>query len=310
MSAAYVGRLAPSPTGDLHLGIARTSLVAWLDARAADGKLLMRIEDIDRPRNVDGSAARILEDLRWLGLDWDGPATLQSERFSRYEAALQTLADLGRTFACTCSRREIAAAASAPHGRSPRYPGTCREGFVEKPGRTPAIRLLTRPEDQVNHTDRLLGDASQNVFETVGDFVLRRADGMWAYQLAVTVDDLLQGVNVVVRGADLLDSTPRQILLRRLLDPSAAPLKSLHVPLVLGASGQRLAKRDGAPPVRALREAGVSAAQVIGKLAHSLGLLDAPQPISAQALVERWNLQRLRKEPVPLEPSAFLPRSS
>lgn len=286
----YVGRLAPSPTGRIHLGIVRTSLAAWLDARAHGGALLLRIEDIDTVRTVPGASDEIRYDLEWLGLDWDGPVVVQSERFDRYQAALDRLSAQGRTFGCTCTRREIALA-SAPHGPSedgPRYPGTCRGGFAPKPDRAPAIRLRTEPEDEVRHADRRLGPLDQNVYEAVGDFVLKRTDGLWAYQLAVTVDDLEQGVTCVVRGEDLAGSTPRQLLLRRLLDPAAGPLDSLHVPLMLGPDNKRLAKRSGSTTVAAHREAGSSAPVIIGRLAAELGLVPAGTVAWPGELVEAW----------------------
>lgn len=292
-----MGRLAPSPTGRIHLGIGRTSLAAWLDARAHGGRLLLRIEDIDRQRTVEGAADDIRADLEWLGLTWDeGPDVggpngpyVQSARDEIYEAALAHLAGLGRTFRCTCSRKEIAAA-SAPHGPSdegPRYPGTCRDAFRPKPGRTPAVRLRTEPGDEVHHTDRAVGDLSQAVDARVGDFVLRRADGLWAYQLAVTVDDLRQGVTCVVRADDLAGSTARQLLLRRLLDPGAAPLETLHVPLMRDEDGRRLAKRSGSTTVAAYREAGTTPEALIGRLAAGLGLGDGA-PAGPEAFVEAW----------------------
>lgn len=289
----YVGRLAPSPTGFVHLGIARSSLVAWLDARHAGGRLLMRVEDIDGPRTVDGAAARILEDLTWLGIDWDGPPVFQSDRDDRYHAALERLRDLGRTFFCTCSRKEVLAA-SAPHGEGgPIYPGTCRDGAKERPGRTPAIRLRTEVGDHVAHTDRLFGRIEENVDTAVGDFVLRRADGLWAYQLAVTVDDLEQGVTTIVRGADLLSSMPRQLLIRRLLDPDAPALDSLHVPLVRAADGRRLAKRDGAASIRALNE---TPEALVGNLGYSLGLIDRDEPMAAIELLAIYDPAKLSKD--------------
>lgn len=301
----YVGRLAPSPTGRIHLGIARTSLAAWLDARAAGGILLLRIEDIDTDRCVPGAADEIMRDLEWLGLSWDyGPDTgglhapyTQSERTDRYLAALDVLGEQGRAFLCTCSRKEIALTASAPHGPSdegPRYPGTCRDAFRPRPGRSPAVRLRTEPGDVVTHHDRALGALDQDVHAAVGDFILRRTDGLWAYQLAVTVDDLAQGVTTIVRGADLAGSTPRQLLLRRLLDADAGPVDTLHVPLMLGEDGQRLAKRSGSTTVAAHREAGRRPEAIIGELAAGLGLVPEGVEVRAEALVEVW--RKLQKE--------------
>lgn len=294
---SYVGRLAPSPTGRIHVGVARTCLAAWLDARRAGGRLLLRIEDIDRARTVEGAATQIMRDLEWLGLDWDGEVVFQSDRFDRYQAALDRLTAADRLYPCTCSRKEIALA-SAPHPgeEGPRYPGTCRGGFRPRPGRKPALRLRTLPGDVVAHVDRLAGAMEQDVFQEVGDFVVKRADEMWAYQLAVTVDDLEQGVTCVVRGSDLLFSTPRQLLLRRLLDPRAPALRTLHVPLLLGPGGKRLAKRDGAIAVADQREAGLSAPRLVGELAASLGLLSPGTEARPEELIELWAPERLLSE--------------
>lgn len=286
----YVGRFAPSPTGSMHLGIARTALAAWLDARAHDGRFLVRMEDIDAPRVVPGSAEGLLRDLEWLGLTWDDQVVFQSERQDRYLEALEALRGLDRLYACTCSRREIREA-SAPHGASdegPRYPGTCRNGARPRPERVPAIRFRTEPSDTVGHVDRRLGPLDQDVHEGVGDFILRRADALWAYQLAVTVDDLEQGITCVTRGEDLASSTPRQLLLRRVLAKSAAPLDTLHVPLLLGADGRRLAKRDGSFSVATARAEGTPAEVLVGRLAASLGLIEAPEPCPPDALIPAW----------------------
>ncbi len=294
--AGYVGRFAPSPTGRIHLGVARTCLAAWLDARRAGGRLLLRIEDIDLARTVPGASDALRRDLEWLGLGWDGEPVHQTDRFDRYRAGLAALEGLDRIYPCTCSRREIALASSAPHGASddgPRYPGICRAGTGLRPDRTPAIRLRTQPADAVVHVDRLRGSIEQNVFEAVGDFVLLRADGMWAYQLAVTVDDLEQGVTSIVRGADLLWSTPRQLLLRRLLEPDSQALSTLHVPLVLGPEGKRLAKRDGAVAIADQRAAGRTPEAVIGDLAASLNLVPSGTAISAAELIALWDPDRL-----------------
>lgn len=277
----------------MHLGVARTSLAAWLDVRARGGRILLRIEDIDTPRVVPGADRELQADLHWLGLDWDGDPTWQSQRDEHYRSAMEKLEGLGRVFRCTCSRKEIAA--SAPHEGEdgPRYPGTCRDHFQPREGRAPAFRLRTEVDDVVRHVDRRYGEIVQAVHEVVGDFVLRRADGLWAYQLAVTVDDLLQGINSIVRGADLLSSTPRQLLLRGLLDPAAPPLETLHVPLVLGPTGERLAKRDQAAAIASLRADGVTPEEVVGRLAASLGLVPAGTRIRAAELVPLWQVERI-----------------
>ncbi len=281
MSTAYRGRFAPSPTGDLHLGSAAAALVAWCAAREAGGTFVVRIEDLDRPRLVAGAEERQLADLRWLGLDWDegpdkggasGPYR-QSERAAAYAAALADLRTRGLVYPCDCSRREIAALVSAPHPGEdgPRYPGTCR---ASEPTRTwrrqPAWRF--RVESGVTVVeDKLLGRFEQDVEARVGDFVVIRADAVPAYQLAVVVDDLAMRISEVVRGADLLDSTPRQILLARALDGTVP--RHAHLPLVLAADGTRLAKREGGATIAELRAAGLSAPQLVGQLAAMLGLV-------------------------------------
>ncbi len=281
---AYRGRFAPSPTGDLHLGSLATALVAWLRARAADGVLLLRVEDLDAPRVVAGSEARQLADLRWLGLDWaEGPDVggtagpyRQSARHADYEAALARLAAAGHTYLCDCSRREIAAVASAPHAgdEGPRYPGTCRAyGMRARPFRRPPAVRLAVPPGRVVVDDAFQGRLCQDVAAEVGDFVLKRGDGIYAYQLAVVVDDLAMGVTEVVRGADLLASAPRQVLLAQLLGGQAPAFA--HVPLVVAADGARLEKRTPRHTLAACREAGVRPDALVAWLARTLGLVGA-----------------------------------
>ena len=305
----YVGRLAPSPTGLIHLGIARTSLAAWLDARAHHGRLVLRIEDIDRRRCRDEAEPEIRRDLEWLGLDWDeGPARggpagpyRQQDRFAIYHEALDRLQAEGRTFRCTCSRKEIARAASAPHGPSdegPRYPGTCRDQFRPREGRQPSVRLRTEPGEVVTHEDRRVGVLDQDVHGRVGDFVLARSDGMWAYQMAVTVDDLEQGITCIVRGDDLATSTPRQLLLRRLLRPDAPSMATLHLPMMCDEHGERLAKRSGSTTVAAYRESGHRPEDVIGQLAEGLGLGDGTAVRPAE-LIDAWRARYLPTDGVP-----------
>lgn len=287
----------------MHLGVARTSLAAWLDARSAGGRVLLRIEDVDRARVVPGAAEGLVEDLRWLGLDFDGPIVTQSQRYPLYEAAIARLTALGRIYPCTCSRREIALA-SAPHGpedEGPRYPGTCRQAAAPKDGRRPALRLRTEPGDQVSVHDQVFGSFLEDVYERVGDFILQRSDGLWAYQLAVSVDDLEQGVTRVVRGSDLLGSTARQALLRRLLAPHAPPLETLHVPLVRGPDGARLSKRHGSPTIAERRALGHTPQQIIGLLAASLGLIPAGNSVNPQDLLPLWDPRRLSQDDTVLE---------
>jgi glutamyl-tRNA synthetase len=261
------GRFAPSPTGELHLGNARTALLSWMWARSAGGKYFLRVEDIDLPRVRPGMAQQQMEELRWLGLDWDGEPSFQSQRTSLYEEALRKLGD--NVYECFCSRAEIAAVASAPHGdEGPRYPGTCagltrEERAARRRTRAPSLRLRA-PPGPVKFHDQILGDQEFDTQALVGDFVLRRADGIFAYQLAVVVDDGAMGITQVLRGADLLSSTPRQILLHRLLG-QPEPLWA-HVPLVLGPGGERLCKRDRSLSLSALKARGVNPALVRAQL--------------------------------------------
>ena len=304
----YRGRFAPSPTGDLHLGSAATALVAWLSARAAGGRLVLRVEDIDGPRVVAGSEARQLDDLRWLGLDWDegpdvgGPHApyRQSERAAAYEAAVARLAADGRLYYCDCSRAEIARVAGAPHAgdEGPRYPGTCRAfGLRERAWkRPPAIRLAV-PDGIVHVDDALQGAVDEDVAARVGDFVLKRGDGVWAYQLACVVDDLAMGVTEVVRGADLLDSTARQLVLARLLGGTAPSFA--HVPLVVAPGGARLAKRAGGVTIRDHREAGRSPGDVVRALAETFALPPTDTPRAMLAGFRRETPSGRREARVP-----------
>jgi glutamyl-tRNA synthetase len=247
------GRFAPSPTGELHLGNLRTALLAWLFARSEGGRFLVRMEDLDTARVRPGAAERQLGDLAAIGLDWDGEVVFQSDRIEHYEAAIAKLRAAGRVYECFCTRAEIRAAASAPHGPLPEgaYPGTClrlSDAELEarrSSGRPPALRVRADAA-QVSFEDRLLGRQEG----VVDDFVLRRNDGAPAYNLAVVVDDAEQGIGEVVRGADLVDSTPRQLFLTRLL--GLPQPRHAHVPLVLGPDGARLAKRHGAVTLREL----------------------------------------------------------
>lgn len=238
---SYVGRFAPSPTGPLHFGSFVAALASWLDARAAGGKWLLRMEDLDRPRVRSDSADRILAQLEAAGLHWDGEVTWQSQRLELYREALERLSAMGATYWCACTRKEIADSAINPDGAGV-YAGTCRAGFAR--GKSPrAIRLRTGP-DPIAFEDRLQGTVAQSVEQEVGDFVVFRADGTFAYQLAVVVDDAEQGVTDVVRGADLIDSTPRQIHLQRLLGLPTP--RYLHVPVAVTAAGEKLSKQKDA----------------------------------------------------------------
>jgi glutamyl-Q tRNA(Asp) synthetase len=247
----YRGRFAPSPTGLLHAGSLVAALASWLDARAHDGTWLVRIEDVDTPRCVPGADAAILAQLAACGLVPDDAPVWQSARAAPYRAALASLVERGAAYPCGCTRSDIAQALAAQGAPRPRhgelvYPGTCRDGLHGKPPR--ATRLRTDGPTIAWH-DRRLGPQSQQVEHAVGDFVLKRADGLWAYQLAVVVDDAAQGITHVVRGEDLADNTPRQILLQRALG-LPTPVY-LHTPLVLGADGEKLSKQNGARAIDA-----------------------------------------------------------
>lgn len=293
------GRFAPSPTGPLHLGSLRTALAAWLFARSQSSRFLVRVEDLDPQRSRPEFEREQLAELSRLGIDWDGEVVRQSARLHLYETALAELDAQGRVYPCYCTRAEIREAASAPHGEYPEgaYPGTCR-GLTteqrlarERSGRPHALRLRAAGE-LIGFTDRLLGPQEARV----DDFVIRRTDGVPAYQLAVVVDDAAQGVGEVVRGADLVDSTPRQILLARLLG-LPRPIFA-HVPLVLGPDGSRLAKRHGAVTPSERHESGQ---EVLTWLAYSLGLVAPRTRVQrASELLPEFDPDRIPREPVRL----------
>ncbi len=269
MAEVYTGRFAPSPTGLLHAGSLVAALASWLDARAHGGRWLVRIEDVDTPRCVPGADQAILQQLASCGLTPNDPVLWQSQRGAAYDQALQHLVNQGWAYPCGCSRKDIESAQIVARHRAAIYPGTCREGLKGKPAR--AWRLNVQAVQKalglpaVTHWhDRRLGPQQQNVAEEVGDFVLRRADGLWAYQLAVVVDDAEQGITDVVRGQDLADNTARQMVLQRALGLPTP--QYLHTPLVLGTDGDKLSKQNGAmaldlsDPLAALAQA----AQVVG----------------------------------------------
>lgn len=244
------GRFAPSPTGPLHMGSLVAAVASWLFAHAVDGRWLVRIEDIDAPRVRAGSEGEILAALRRYSLEWDGEIVRQSERTELYEAALETLRAKGLVYECSCSRADLQRAASAPVGAEAVYPGTCRNGLPA--GKAARAVRFRSPDEVIRFRDGIAGEREENVARETGDFVIRRADGLFAYQLAVVVDDADQGVTQVVRGADLLSSTPRQIALQRALGfPTPA---YAHAPLVLNPDGSKLGKRDVALPLPALDE--------------------------------------------------------
>lgn len=300
MSTAICGRLAPSPTGAQHVGNARTYLVAWLSARSRGGAIALRIEDIDASRVKPGSAEQAVTDLQWLGLDWDGEPVVQTTRLAHHQAALEVLKRAELVYPCTCTRADIAAAASAPHaGEEVTYPGTCAHRCVadalqlRSEGRSFAWRF--RVTEDVPFTDLFAGEQRIDIRHTGGDFVVWKNHGGPAYQLAVVVDDGAAGVTEVVRGDDLIPSTPRQLLLYRALGLPAP--RFAHIPLVMGEDGRRLAKRHGGTRLAALRDAGVTAESVVGLLAWSYGWLDRPEPAAARDLVPRFRLESIPRTP-------------
>ena len=267
----YVGRFAPSPTGLLHAGSLVAALASWLDARAHQGSWLVRIEDVDTPRCIPGAGEQILNQLARCGLVPDGPVLWQSQRGEIYQQALDQLIAQGLAYPCGCSRKDIEAAQTSPTERhhAQVYPGTCRVGLNGKPARAwrlnvQAVRKARGLPAVTCWTDRRLGEQAEDVEKEVGDFVLRRADGLWAYQLAVVVDDAAQGVTDVVRGEDLADNTARQIMLQQALGLPTP--RYMHTPLVLGANGEKLSKQNGA---QALDLTDPQAA--LTKAAHTLG---------------------------------------
>ena len=297
-----VTRLAPSPTGALHLGNARTFVANWVLARQRGWRILMRIEDLDGPRLKPGADQMAIDDLAWLGLDWDNDPSYQRHNLSLYHEALAALDRQQLTYACTCTRREIEAAQSAPHGdqHELRYPGTCRDrpagAAVASPAGSTALRLRV-PDESVAFTDAFAGPQSFNPQQTVGDFVVATKQSLPAYQLAVVVDDHRQGVTDVVRGDDLLRSTARQLLLYRTLAYAPQPTH-WHLPLVLGRDGRRLAKRHGDTRLAHYREHGVPPERVLGLLAHWCGILDHPAPLSLHEFQDGFRLDNLSRQPV------------
>jgi glutamyl-tRNA synthetase len=291
-----VGRFAPSPSGPLHVGNLRTAMVAWLCARRTGSRFLLRIEDLDPVTSRAEHEARQRADLAALGIDWDEPVVRQSDRRAAHEAAIEDLVDRGLTFPCFCSRREVREAAAAPHGTPGAYPGTCRDLTPEAraarvaSGRPAALRLRS------DGAPVTIVDAARGaVTRPADDIVLRRNDGVPAYHVAVVVDDAHQGVEEVVRGDDLLDATPSQA---HLLDVLGLPRPTWrHVPLVLGADGERLAKRHGAVTLADLARDGVTVAQVRAMLAASLGIASASEQLPLVQLCDRFEPAAMPSQP-------------
>lgn len=277
---AYRGRFAPSPTGPLHFGSLVAAVASYLDARSRGGEWLLRLEDGDTPRNVPGAADAIVRTLAAFGFEWDGPVLWQSRRREAYAAALETLQQAGLAYACACSRKEIADSATRPAvDGGLAYPGTCRGGLAS--GRSVRAWRLRVRDEEVAFADRLQGRQTQNLERDVGDFVLLRADGVYAYQLAVAVDDEFQGISDVVRGADLIASTPRQIYLQRCLGYCTP--RYAHVPVALNAAGEKLSKQTRAPALRG-DQAGSALTTALGFLGQAV-----PSGLERAALGEIWS---------------------
>ncbi len=304
-------RLAPSPTGALHLGNARTFLINWILARQNGWRIILRIEDIDSPRVKRGADALAIEDLRWLGIDWDEGPVYQSQRLKKYRVALDRLIAQGDAYPCICSRREAQLASSAPHAEdaSSIYLGTCRGKFSSpeqarrESGREPAIRFRV-PDETIEFIDDFAGNVRCQVARELGDFVIAKADWTPAYQLAVGVDDAEVNVTHVVRGDDLLDSTPRQILLYRSLGWADSIPRYLHLPLVVGPDGKRLAKRHGDTRLATYRSAGVQAQRVLALLARWCGLASIKE-ITSDRMLRDFSLSRLPREKIVMTSDAI-----
>jgi glutamyl-tRNA synthetase len=329
-AATAVGRLAPSPTGALHLGNARSFLLAWLSARQAGGQVILRIEDIDSPRVKPWAVAATIEDLKWLGLDWDhgpesgdhGPKSVfgagnssiscvQTHRLQRYRDVLDVLLAAGKIYPCTCTRSEVAGMASAPHEsmfqplEGPVYPGTCRNSLKALPPDAEFAYRWAFDDQRLEWTDVVHGRQSANPLRQLGDFVIARGNGIPAYQLAVVVDDFDMGVTEVVRGDDLVNSTFRQLAILKHL---GWPIPTyVHVPLLVGTDGKRLAKRHGDTRLSFFREAGVTPQAIVGYLAWTLKLIEKCEPIRAAALVGQLDWSKLPRTSTMFDLATELP---
>lgn len=307
---AVRGRFAPSPSGRMHLGNAWSALLAWLAVRSRGGIMVLRLEDLDPDRCKRPLCDGVEEDLRWLGLDWDeggsagGDGYYQSHRGAYYQAALERLEQMDLIYPCFCTRGQLHAP-NAPHRSDGEviYPGTCRNLTAEERAeraktRRPALRIRV-PDEEISFTDLLQGAFRENLARDCGDFILRRSDGVFAYQLAVVVDDALMGVNQVVRGSDLLTSTPRQIYLQQLLGYPTP--EYCHVPLLCAPDGRRLSKREADLTLAALRASGVRPEEIVGRLACCAGLIDRPEPIRPRELIPLFDLSQLPRADIPFQ---------
>lgn len=299
VSYQYIGRYAPSPTGRLHLGNLRTALLAWLFARLHQGRFLLRIDDLDSQRVIPGCDTQIFRDLEWLGIDWDGKVCYQSNRLERYQAAFDNLRTQSLIYPCFCSRKDIQQIASAPHGQSRVYPGTCRglnaKQLAEKMNiKAPAWRFSVGGfTESIKFNDGVLGCVSEQLSYDCGDFVVKRADKLFAYQLAVVVDDADQAITDVVRGEDLLPSTVRQIAVFDSLYQRSPP-NYWHLPLMLDTKGEKMSKRDGSESIEQWQSN--EPERLIGHLAYSLQLTDLPSPIALNELLANLTKNQLVKK--------------
>lgn len=301
-------RLAPSPTGALHLGNARTFLINWAMARQAGWKIILRIEDIDGPRVKRGADLQAIDDLRWLGIEWDEGPVYQSNRLPLYRQAVDQLLASGSAYACTCSRSEIEQAASAPHAEDGAavYPGTCRGRFgsIEQAraaaGREPAVRFAV-PDRIFTFTDAFAGEKQFDLARQLGDFVIAKGDGSPAYQLAVVVDDAEMGVTQVIRGDDLIDSRPRQVLLYEALGLAGRIPAYHHLPLVVGPDGRRLAKRHGDTRIGYYRQKGVAPERLLALIGRWCGI--EADSLSAGAFRDRFNVAALPRKRITFTPA-------
>ena len=293
-----VGRFAPTPSGRMHLGNVFAAMIAWLSVRSRGGNLILRMEDLDTQRTNEENARILREDLLWLGLDWDLETPPQSQRTRVYDCYFEKLMDAGLLYPCYCTRAQLHSV-NAPHLSDGTYiyPGTCRNMTQAPAGRNPSWRVRV-PQGQWVVEDLLQGTYREDLSVNCGDFVVRRSDGMYVYQLAVTVDDGQAGVTEVVRGLDLLSSAPRQMYLQQLFGFSQPTYA--HVPLLLSADGRRLSKRDRDMDLGYLR-AHMTAEQLLGVLAHAAGLLDAPIAISAKELTGQFQWEKLKKDSLILD---------